>query len=109
MLWAVHLPDGLLAEPWLLGGFALAIAMGVVSVRLVRLREEDIARIALLAAAFFVASLIHVPVGVTSVHLLLNGLVGVLLGWHAALAIPLGLFLQAALFNHGGFTTLGIN
>src|SRR5207244_693571 len=29
--------------------------------------------------------------------------------WRAALAIPVGLFLQAALFSHGGFTTLGVN
>jgi cobalt/nickel transport system permease protein len=109
MLWAVHLPDGLLAEPWLIGGFVVAAGLGVLSARVVKLREENVARVALVAAAFFVASLIHVRVGASSVHLLLNGLVGVVLGWHAALAIPLGLFLQAALFNHGGFTTLGVN
>jgi cobalt/nickel transport system permease protein len=62
-----------------------------------------------LTAAFFVASLVHVRVGPTSVHLLLNGLVGVVLGWRAGLAIPVGLFLQAALIGHGGFTTLGVN
>jgi len=33
--------------------------------------------------------------------------VGVVLGWRAALAIPVGLFLQAALMQHGGFTTIG--
>jgi cobalt/nickel transport system permease protein len=65
--------------------------------------------VALLTAAFFVASLVHVRVGPTSAHLLLNGLVGVLLGWRAGLAIPVGLFLQAALIGHGGFTTLGVN
>ncbi|MFN4258604.1 MAG: energy-coupling factor ABC transporter permease, partial [Gemmataceae bacterium] len=42
-------------------------------------------------------------------HLLLNGLVGVLLGWRAALAIPVGLLLQAALIGHGGYSTLGVN
>jgi ABC-type Co2+ transport system permease subunit len=41
--------------------------------------------------------------------LLLNGLVGVVLGRRAALAIPVGLFLQAALIGHGGFSTLGVN
>src|SRR5262249_40153720 len=51
----------------------------------------------------------HVRIGPTTVHLLLNGLVGVLLGRRAALAIPVGLFLQAALLGHGGFQTLGIN
>jgi len=109
MLWAVHIPDGVLSEPWLIGGFAGAGLLAVVSVCMVRFREEDIPRVALLTAAFFVASLIHVRVGPTSVHLLLSGLLGVILGWHAAVAIPVGLFLQAALFNHGGFTTLGVN
>jgi cobalt/nickel transport system permease protein len=109
MLWAVHIPDGVFSEPWLVGGFAGAAALAALSVRCSRFREEDIARIALLAAAFFVASLIHVRVGPSSVHLLLNGLLGVVLGWQAALAIPVGLFLQAALFGHGGFTTLGVN
>jgi cobalt/nickel transport system permease protein len=72
-------------------------------------RDEEIPRIALLTAAFFVASLVHVRVGPTSVHLLLNGLVGVLLGGRAALAIGVGLALQALLIGHGGYNTLGVN
>ena len=109
MLWAVHIPDGVLTEPWLIGGFVLAALLGLVSFAIARVRDEDIPRIALLTAAFFVASLIHVRIPPTSVHLLLNGLLGVILGWQAAIAIPLGLFLQAVLFNHGGFTTWGVN
>jgi cobalt/nickel transport system permease protein len=109
MLWAVHIPDGVLTEPWLIGGFVLAVALGLASFLITRFRDEDISRIALLTAAFFVASLIHVRIPPTSVHLLLNGLLGVILGWQAAIAIPLGLFLQAALFNHGGFTSWGVN
>jgi cobalt/nickel transport system permease protein len=118
MLWAVHISDGVLSPPWLVAGFVLAalLALGAVftdlvldALRLRRFREEEIAEVALLTAAFFVASLVHVRVGPTSVHLLLNGLVGVILGWRAALAIPVGLFLQAALLGHGGFTTLGVN
>lgn len=117
-LWAVHISDGVLAWPWLAGGFVaagcLALAAVAVDLVLARLhdrpfREEEIAQTALLTAAFFVASLIHVRVGPTSVHLLLNGLVGVVLGWRAALAIPVGLFLQAALIGHGGFSVLGVN
>jgi len=55
--------------------------------------------------------LIHVPVpGLpSSAHLLFNGLLGVVLGRRAALAIPLGLLLQAVLLQHGGLTTLGVN
>src|SRR3954471_24563988 len=74
-----------------------------------RVRDEDIPLIALLTAAFFVASLIHVRVGPTSVHLLLNGLVGVVLGRRAVLAVAVGLVLQAALVGHGGFSSLGVN
>ncbi len=106
MLLAVHLADGFLTWPWLLGGFLLAAGLVALAFPL---RDEDIPRTALLTAVFFVASLLHVKVGPTSVHLLLNGMVGVLLGRRAGLAIVLGLLLQAALLGHGGFTTLGVN
>ncbi len=106
-LWAVHISDGVLAWPWWSGGFALSAALALIGAW--RLRDEEIPQIALLTAAFFVASLIHVRVPSTSVHLLLNGLVGVILGRRAALALPVGLFLQAALIGHGGFLTLGVN
>src|SRR5262245_43478025 len=95
-VWAVHISDGVLSGPWLAGGFAGAVCLALAALAhdLVRslfkvrqVRDEDIAQAALLTAAFFVASLVHVRVGPTSVHLLLNGLVGVLLGWRAALAI----------------------
>jgi cobalt/nickel transport system permease protein len=106
-LWAVHISDGVLTAPWLGGGFVVAAflawwgAWGI--------RDEEIPQTALLTAAFFVVSLIHVNVGPTSVHLLFNGLLGVVLGRRAGLAIPVGLFLQAALFGHGGFSTLVVN
>jgi cobalt/nickel transport system permease protein len=106
-LWAVHIDDGYLTLPWLAGGFALAAALALFGAW--RIRDEEIPRVALLTAAFFVASLMHVNLGPTSVHLLFNGLVGVVLGRRAGLAIPVGLFLQAALFHHGGYTTLGVN
>ena len=52
---------------------------------------------------------VHVRVGPSSAHLLLNGLIGVVLGRRAVLAILVGLTLQAILFGHGGFLTLGVN
>lgn len=107
MLLAVHISDGTLAAPWWLGGFGIAAILFYVGSR--RLQDEEVPRIALLTAAFFIASLFHVRVPPTSVHLILNGLIGVLLGWRACLAIPIGLFFQVVLINHGGFTTLGIN
>src|SRR5436309_8202046 len=107
MLFAVHISDNILTAPWWLGGFVLAAFLFFLGSR--RLQDEEVPRIALLTAAFFIASLVHVRVPPTSVHLILNGLVGVVLGWRACLAIPVGLFLQALLIQHGGFTTLGIN
>ncbi|HLN31492.1 MAG TPA: CbiM family transporter [Gemmataceae bacterium] len=106
-LLAVHISDGVLAPSWLLGGFVVAALLACFGAW--KIRDEEIPRVAVLTSAFFVASLVHVRVPPTSVHLILNGLMGVVLGRRAALAIPVGLFLQAALIGHGGFTSLGIN
>jgi cobalt/nickel transport system permease protein len=110
LLWAVHISDGVLSPPWLAGGFVGMAAL--LAVGAWRIRDEEIPKVAVLTAAFFVASLVHVPIPagpMSSVHLLLTGLVGVVLGVRAALAIPVGLFLQAALMGHGGITALGVN
>ena len=63
----------------------------------------------MLSATFFVASLINVPVGPSSVHLILNGLAGLLLGWAAFPALFVGLLLQTVFFGFGGLTVLGVN
>ncbi len=105
--WAVHISDGVLTVPWLAGGFVVAGVLVLLAA--FQLRDEEIPRIAVLSSAFFVATLMHLRLGPTSVHLLLNGLVGVVLGRRAPLAILIGLGLQAALLGHGGFYTLGIN
>jgi cobalt/nickel transport system permease protein len=106
-VWAVHLADLPLSPLWLAGGFVLAGLLAVYGAW--RIRDEEIPRVAVMASAFFVASLIHVKVPPTSVHLLLSGLVGVVLGPRAALAIPVGLFLQLVLLGQGGYSTLGVN
>lgn len=107
LLWAMHISDGVLTAPWLAAGFVVAGLLALAAAY--RVRDEEIPRIAVLSAAFFVATLMHLPLGPTSVHLLLNGLVGVVLGRRAPLAILIGLALQAALAGHGGFTTIGVN
>jgi cobalt/nickel transport system permease protein len=107
LLWAMHISDGVLTAPWLAGGFVLSVLLALLAAY--RVRDEEIPRIAVLSAAFFVATLMHLQLGFTSVHLLLNGLVGVVLGRRAPLAILVGLLLQALLLGHGGFTTLGVN
>jgi cobalt/nickel transport system permease protein len=107
MLFAVHISDGVLTVPWLAGGFVLAGFLLWLATR--RLRDEEIPRVAILTAAFFVSSLIHIRVPPTSIHLLLTGLVGVVLGFRAPLAIFGGLVLQVFLMEHGGRWTLGVN
>lgn len=70
---------------------------------------SEIPKLSVITAAIFVASLIHIPVGPTSVHLVLSGLAGITLGLAAFPAIFVALTLQAFLFQHGGITTIGIN
>jgi cobalt/nickel transport system permease protein len=70
---------------------------------------EKIPQAAVLSAAFFVASLIHVPMGPSNVHLVLNGINGLLLGWICFPSILIALTLQAILFQYGGITVLGVN
>src|SRR5947209_1769312 len=107
-LLAIHIDPGFLTLPWCVGGYVVAGLLAAVGAW--RIRDEEIPRVAVLAAAFFVASLLHVPVPWgPRTHLLLNGLLGVVLGRRALLAVPVGLFLQAALFQHGGLDALGVN
>ncbi len=108
----MHIPDGLLPPLVCGAGYGLAGLMTWYSLRQINRRSDPTQGMppaALLTAAFFVASSIHLPIPPTSVHLVLNGLLGVLLGDYAFLAILIGLFLQAVLFGHGGLTTLGLN
>ena len=102
-----HIPDGVLTAPVLIAG-ALASA-GLVAVALRRLDYDRLPQAAVLAAGFFVSSLIQVPFGVTSVHLLLNGLMGLLLGWTAVPALLVALTLQTVFFGYGGALVLGVN
>ncbi len=103
----MHISEGVLSPTVLIGGAALAAAG--VAVGLKNLEQKEIPTMGILSAAFFVASLIHVPAGPVSVHLILNGLVGLILGWKAFPTILVGLALQALLFQFGGITTLGVN
>ncbi len=103
----MHISEGVLAWPVLASGAALAVAGTAVGLK--KLDYERIAQAGILSASFFVASLIHVPLGPSSVHLILNGIVGLLLGWGAVPAIVVALFLQGVLFQYGGLTTLGVN
>lgn len=108
----MHIPDGILPLSVCAAGYAVTGAATWYSLRKIQQQEDpqaSIPKAALLTSAFFVASWIHIPVPPVSVHLILNGLLGVVLGWYAFPAILIGLFFQAIMFNHGGLTTLGVN
>jgi cobalt/nickel transport system permease protein len=103
----MHISEGILSGPVLLSGGALAAAGTAVGLKSVD--YDEIARVGLLSAVFFVASLIHIPVGPASAHLIMNGMLGLLLGWAAFPAILVALVLQGVFFQFGGITTLGVN
>jgi len=103
----MHISEGVLSGPVLLSGAALTAAGTAVGLK--KLDYDQIAKAGMLSGAFFIASLIHVPLGPTSVHLIMNGIVGLLLGWAAFPAILVALALQAVFFQFGGITTLGVN
>lgn len=103
----MHLSEGLLRPEILIGGAVVSAAFTLYAFK--TLRDDEIPKIAVLSAIFFLASFIHVPIGPTSVHLVLGGIVGAMLGMRAFIAIFVALLLQGVLFGFGGLTTLGIN
>jgi len=108
----MHIPDGFLPPHVCIAGYALTGGVTWYSLRQIKhdpYTQANIPKASLLTAAFFVASLIHIPIPPTSVHLILNGLMGAVLGYYAFPAILIGLFFQAVMFQHGGMSTLGVN
>jgi len=103
----MHISEGVLSAPVLAGCGAIA-AFGV-GVGLANMRDEDVVTTAVLTSALFVATLIRVPMGPSAVHLILNGLAGLILGWQVFPAFAVALLLQATLFGFGGISTLGVN
>ena len=108
----MHISDGILPARICLAGYAFT---GLITRHcLKKIRQEislqdNIPKASLLTAAFFTASLIHIPIPPTSIHLVLNGAMGSILGYFAFPAILIGLFFQAVMFHHGGLTVLGVN
>ena len=90
----MHIYEGVFAatphgQLLLLAGAAATAAGTAIGLR--KLDYQRMPQAAVLTAAFFVASLIHVPLGATSVHLVLNGLLGLVLGWAAFPAVLVAL------------------
>ena len=108
----MHIPDGILPAQVCAAGYAVTGLATWYSLRRISRKPDPTAEIpkaSLLTAAFFVASSIYIPIPPASVHLILNGLLGVILGYFAFPAILIGLFFQALVIGHGGLTTLGVN
>jgi len=103
----LHVVDGVCPTSVIAGGFV--VAAGLTAYSLPALERASPPRVAMLTAAFFSASLLAFPVGPSSVHFSLLGVVGIVLGRAAFPAVLVGLLLQRLLFGHGGVTTLGIN
>jgi len=103
----MHISDGILPTSVAVGCYAATFALSAWSVK--SIKPEELPKVAVVTSSFFVASLIHIPFGPTSVHLLFPGIAGALLGRSAFISITLGLFLQSMLFQFGGLTALGGN
>lgn len=108
----MHIPDGFVPPQICIAGYGLSGLITWHCLRQIK-RSPDAAaqmpKASLLAAAFFVASSIQIPLPPMSLHLVLSGLLGAVLGYYAFLAILVGLCFQALFLGHGGFSTLGVN
>ena len=108
----MHIPDGLLPPSICIAGYAITGGITWFSLRKINQQpnhHQQIPKASLLTAAFFVSSLIHIPIPPFSIHLVLNGMMGLILGFYAFPAILIGLLFQTIFFQHGGLSTLGIN
>jgi cobalt/nickel transport system permease protein len=108
----MHIGEGILTATFdgkcaLLGGTIAAVAGTTIGLR--RLDEDQIPKAAVLGTAFFVASSIQYPLGYTSAHLVLSGLMGLVLGWVIFPTVLAGLILQIMFVSISGPTVLGIN
>ena len=108
----MHIPDGFVPPYICLTGYGITGGLTWYCLRQIDRDSQiqaNIPKASLLTAAFFVASLIHIPIPPSSIHLVLNGMMGVVLGYYAFPAILIGLFFQGVMFQHGGLSTLGVN
>lgn len=108
----MHIPDGFIPPNICLAGYAITGGLTWYSLKQInrdRYTQANIPKASLLTAAFFVTSLIRIPIPPSSIHLILNGMMGAVLGYYGFLGILIGLFFQAVMFQHGGLSTLGVN
>jgi cobalt/nickel transport system permease protein len=103
----MHIADGIISTE-------IAIVADVISIGALyafgkKTDADNIPKMGMMAAALFVASLIHFPVAGTSVHLGLFGLAGILLGVRSFPVVFVALLFQSLIFQHGGILSTGLN
>lgn len=103
----MHISDGIVSVP-------VSIAANVATVGLIYVtgrnaRPDEIPKMGMTGAALFVVSLIHFPLGGTSIHLGLFGIAGIILGKRSFPVVFTALLFQSLIFQHGGLLSLGIN
>ncbi|MFP3090195.1 cobalt transporter CbiM [Treponema sp. TIM-1] len=103
----MHISEGVLSPPVLAAGWALTAAGLGIGLR--KTQAEELPKTALVSGVLFLISLVHVPLGPSSIHLTLLGMAGFLLGWSAIPALFTALLLQGLLLQFGGLLALGAN
>ncbi|MEV9593484.1 cobalt transporter CbiM [Aliarcobacter butzleri] len=103
----MHISDGIISIEVATVSAVATLAFCVYSFK--NLTNEKIALVASMSALFFVTSFIHIPFGITQIHLMLIGFIGIFLGSLAFISIAIALILQALLLGFGGISSLGAN
>ncbi len=103
----MHISEGVLSGGVLVATWAASSAG--IAVGLKKTDPEKIVGTALISSAFFLASLVNLKIGPSSVHMTLVGPMGLILGWAVFPAVFVALLLQAMLFQFGGLLVLGAN
>ncbi len=107
----VHIPDGFLSVPWIVSTYAASLAFAAYAKARVKLTQEKVLAMSVLAAAIFVAQMLNWPIpGGTSLHFVGGALAYMLLGpWLGFFTMSMVITTQAIIFHDGGITTLGAN
>ncbi len=111
----MHIPDGYLTPTVLVAAFIVTVVFWVISwvvtIKKVKITEQQIPMMGLLTALFFAAMFINFPVAFgTTAHLLGGVTIGLILGPFAGcISMTIIMVLQAFLFGDGGITALGAN
>lgn len=103
----MHIADGIFPASWCIA--AHGVAWSAVYWLGRRIAADEVVRLGMLASASFAISLAHFPLGGTSVHLGLYGMIGILAGRRAFPVMFAALIFQTILFQHGGVLSLGLN